>query len=222
VNVWAGMATLPERAGSRMMAIDSLLPQVDRVIVADGSERGDQAKFLACADAPGDTVFLGVDDDLIYPADYVQMILAGLDRYPGCIVSFHGWRMDNTGECYTENYRCLENVWDDAEVHVAGTGVCAFHLDTIRPLMDDFESVNADIWLAVRAQQLGIRRMVLSHRSYWLGYAQMPGTLRDLDGSETPLADSIYTHTRYKTGTPLDGSTGFEDATSRLHGMLYA
>lgn len=209
MRVWAGMATLSDRPEARMMAANSLIGQVDRLIIADGDERGDQAKFLACTDAPGDVVFIGADDDLIYPPDYVETLLEGLARYPDCIVSFHGWKLDRHGECYVENYRCLENVYDDVEVHVAGTGVCAFHLDTIRPVMADFESINADVWLAVRAEERGIRRVVLEHPSYWIGYTQMPGI------------NSVYAHTRHKTGTALDGSEGFARATGMLREMIY-
>lgn len=221
-QVWAGMATITGREQTRAMAIDSILPQVDRLVVANGDELSDRAKFLGCEDAPGDVIWVGVDDDLVYPPGYVDAIVDGLGRYPGSIVSFHGWKMDAAGECYVENYRCLENVWDDVEVHVAGTGVCAFHLDTIRPVMADFESVNADVWLAVRAEERRIPRVVLAHRSYWLGYSQLPGKVGVVDGVEAPLAESVYTHTRYKTGTSLDGSAGFALATAQLRELLYA
>ncbi len=220
-NVVAGMATIRGREELRAIAINSLVDQVDSLIVSNGDELGDQAKFLGCEHAPADTIWLAVDDDLIYPPDYVETILAGLDRYPGCIVSFHGWRMDNDGEPYAENFRCLERVTDDVEAHVIGTGVCAFQMDTIRPVMTDFESINADVWLAVRAQQRGIRRVVLAHPSYWLGYAQLPGVFGDIDGERTTLSESVYTHTRYATGTKFDGSHGFAAATGQLREMLY-
>lgn len=220
-QIWAGMATITGREETRAMAINSILSQVDRLVVANGDDRGDQAKFLGCEDAPEDIIWLGVDDDLIYPPDYVETIVAGLDRYPGSIVSFHGWKLDEDGECYVENYRCLENVWDDVPVHVAGTGVCAFRLDTIRPVMADFESVNADVWLALRAQERQIQRVVLAHKSYWLGYSQLPGKIGVVDGAEAPLAQSVYTHTRYKTGTALDGSAGFEKATTQLRTLIF-
>lgn len=207
-EVWAGMATLRDRAGLRAIAVTSLLPQVDRLIVADGETRGDQAKFLAVRDAPDDAIFLGVDDDLFYPPDYVENIVAGLERHPGCIVSFHGWTMNQAGE-RIDNYRCLEAVWDDVDVHVAGTGVCAFRIETIRPLMADFESVNADVWLALRAEERRIRRVVLSHPSFWLGYGQMP------------MARTVYTHTAYETGTPLDSSAGRNRAVALLADLLY-
>lgn len=217
-QVWAGMATITGREELRALAANSILSQVDRLVIANGDERGDQAKFLGCEHAPEDTIWIGIDDDLIYPPDYVESIVAGLDRYPCSIVSFHGWKMNAEGECYVENYRCLENVADDTQVHVAGTGVCAFHLATIRPVMADFESVNADVWLAVRAEERGIDRFVLAHPSYWIGYAQLPGKF---DLGSTPLAQSVYTHTRYKTGTSLDGSEGFERATAQLRTLIF-
>lgn len=218
-TVWAGMATLSDRHDMRGMAINSILPQVDRLIVADGDHRGDQAKFLGCEYAPAGTVFVAVDDDLIYPPDYIDALLAGLERHPGSIVSFHGWKMDEAGELYVENYRCLENVWEDVEVHVAGTGVCAFSLDTLRPTMDWFGSVNADVWLALKAQTLGIPRVVLAHRSYWLGYSQKPASAKNEAGEPVPL--SVYAHTRFQMGSALDGNAGMARALGRLRRLLY-
>jgi hypothetical protein len=46
------MATITGREELRAVAVNSLLPQVDRLIVANGDERGDQAKFLGCEHAP--------------------------------------------------------------------------------------------------------------------------------------------------------------------------
>ena len=200
-EIWAGLATLSERAGSRNMTIDSLLPQVDRLIVTLGDELGDQAKFAACPYAPG--VFLGVDDDLMYPPDYVNRILAGLERYPGCIVTFHGWTMDENGE-RVDNYRCLEKVAEDVDVHVAGTGVCAFHVDTIRPTLSDFESKNADVWLSLKAARMGVRRVVLAHPDRWFGYYEPMGSR------------TMWTESAYKTGSSLDASEGRDRAVAML------
>lgn len=216
-QVWAGMATLSDRNESRAMAVTSLLPQVDRLIVTNGDTLGDQAKFLGAAEAPD--VFIGVDDDLIYPADYVQTIVAGLNRHPGCVVSFHGWNMGPNGERYVDNYRCLENVWEDVPVHVAGTGVCAIDMATLRPSMDWFRSVNADVWLALAAEQRAVPRVVLAHRSYWLGYTQMPAV--DVNREGEPVPRSVYAHTRFRMGSGLDGNDGMARALNLLQRMVF-
>jgi len=204
-EVWAGLATLSERAGSRAMSIDSLLPQVDRLIVTLGDTLGDQAKFAACPVAPG--VFLGVDDDLVYPPDYVATILAGLERHPGCIVSFHGWTMDAEGE-RVDNYRCLAKVEDDVQVHVAGTGVCAFHVDTIRPTPADFETNSADIWLALKAARMSVPRVVLAHPARWFGYYEPLGSR------------TIWTESAHQTGSSLDASASRDKAIATLAAIV--
>jgi len=198
--VWAGMATLAERAGSRAMAIDSLLPQVDRLIVTSGDDAGDAVKFAAAGDAPD--VFLGVDDDLIYPDGYVERLLAGLDAYPGAIVSFHGYTLDRDGHI-AGHYPCTGPVEEDAEVHVVGSGVCAFHADTIRPALPDFRSRNAaDIWLALLAEHQHVPRIVLAHDRHWFGYVEWPKT--------------VWAESAAETGSALDGSQGRREGIQEL------
>jgi hypothetical protein len=184
------MATLKERAGSRHMAADSLIGQVDHLVITPGDGCGDQAKFAACQYVPDDAVFLGVDDDLIYPPDYVEVTLRWLDEYPDAILSYHGWVADQDGK-HAENYRCMEFLGGEAHVDVVGTGVCAFRLSTIRPHRDDFKLPNqADLWLALRAEREGIRRIVLPHPERWLGFTEWPHT--------------IWHDTAYDMGGPLD------------------
>jgi hypothetical protein len=199
------MATLPERAGSRNMAIDSLIGQVDRLIVSPG-DAGDQMKFAACADAPD--VFIGVDDDLIYPPDYVSRILRWLSEYPECLLSFHGWVADDSGK-HAQNYRCMEDLAQPVEVDVVGTGVCAFHVSTIRPLLEDFPHPNqADLWLALKAERLGVTRIVMPHPERWLGYTEWPHT--------------IWHDTAYTVGGRLDAGESRRAALLELVPLLNA
>lgn len=187
-TVWAGMATLPERAGSRAMAVESLIGQVDRLIITPGGA-GDQEKFAACADAPD--VFLGVDDDLIYPPDYVQNILRWLHDYPDSIVSYHGWVAGHGGE-HVENFRCMEAVNSVIPVDVVGTGVCAFRVETIRPRPDDFKGPNqADLWLAIKAQRENVPRVVLPHPERWFGYTEWPHTIWHDTAYNIPGPDAL-------------------------------
>jgi hypothetical protein len=72
----------------------------------------------------------------------------------------------------------------------------------------------------VRAQERGSRGSFL--RTVRTGSAtQLPGKFGDIDGKRTTLAESVYTHTRYRTGTKLDGSAGFKTATSQLRTLLF-
>jgi len=201
-EVWAGMATLLERAGSRTMAVESLLPQVDRLVVARGDERGVEAKYDACQVMPDDAIFLGVDDDLVYPPDYVESTLRWLNEFPGCIVSYHGFTINEDGD-RAANYRCLDALAEPVDVHVVGSGVCAFRISTIRPLPEHFPVRNgADPWLALLAQQRGVRRVVVPHPDRWFGYTEWRRTM--------------WTETSQQTGSGLDGSAAMREACARL------
>lgn len=199
-EVWASMATLRERAGARAMAVESLLPQVDRLVIALGDVTGDQIKFAACEQAPG--YFFCVDDDLVYPDDYVERTIEGLQEHPGCIVGYHGWTIDDEGD-YIDLYRCLDQVDEAAEVDLLGTGVCAFHVDTIRPLLSDFPEPNvAQFWFAVLAARAGVPRVVLPHPDRWFGYVEHRRTM--------------WTETARETGSFLDYSVSKRAALTEL------
>jgi hypothetical protein len=174
-EIWAGMATLPERAGARAMAIESLLPQVDHLHVAFGHEAGLAIKLTVCEHASG--VYLGVDDDLVYPPDYVQALLAGLERHPRSVVGFHGYRVDVHGR-RSENYRCLDAVGEDVQVDVLGSGVIAFRLDELRVTPADVpDPQGAEFWISILAEQAGLARWVLAHPARWFTYTEHERTM---------------------------------------------
>ena len=166
-QVWATMATIPERAGARAMAIESLLPQVDRLIVTFGHEKGDQVKFDCCQEAR-DVFILGVDDDLVYPPDYVARTVEGLQEYGfGAVVGWHGFTINRDGG-REDTYRCLGEVEERVNVDVIGTGVVGFHSDVLQLVPADFPTRNAAMfWVALKAARRGLPLIVLPHGERW-------------------------------------------------------
>lgn len=165
-EVWATMATIPERAASRAMAIESLLPQVDRLIITFCHETGDQGKFDCCAQAD-DVYILGVDDDLVYPPDYVAATVNQLEQDRDRIVGWHGFTLNEDGSRHT-TYPCLGEVDDPTAVDVIGTGVIGFHASVLPLEPADFPTRNAAMfWVAVKAAKLGLPLVVLPHSGRW-------------------------------------------------------
>ena len=111
-QIVAGMATVAGNEAALFKAVNSLLPQVDRidlyanafdqlpallqghpklrcVIDRDGARYGDAGKFWGLQDCV-DTVYLSCDDDIEYPSDYVHRMVEVLARHGGaCAVSVH-------------------------------------------------------------------------------------------------------------------------------------
>lgn len=193
-RIVATMATMPGREESLKLVIASIIDQVDELrIYANNMIRpvtqhrklkwlfshehagdiGDAGKFYAIDDITG--YHFTIDDDLIYPKDYVFTMISAIERYERrCVVSQHGRTFPSgairsyyKGAC--NRYACLGNVSRDVFAHVVGTGVLAYHTDTIRIPFEIFEASNmADIWFSRFCQQQKIPRVILKHQSGWI------------------------------------------------------
>lgn len=119
MKVTVNMATFPPRKGGLKARLDELAPQCDilRVYLNCYSEwprevplyenieyvlgddirapqMGSQGK-LAFIDPTRREYYLTVDDDIFYPADYVERIVAGCERYRNkAVVGYHGCRFN--------------------------------------------------------------------------------------------------------------------------------
>lgn len=186
------MASFKAREAALGQMVQSILPQVDRlhvylndydglpsilrhdkIAVASLGDLGDTGKFFYVehyVDYDDDIVWFTCDDDLLYPADYVDRMLKKLK--PGEVVSCHGSILRQPADTYRNSrttYACLRRVKHDVRVHVVGTGVTAFHSSTIAPMVTDFPVKNmADIWFAKLLQERQIRATVIAHEAGWL------------------------------------------------------
>lgn len=199
-RVTASMATMPGRESSLMSVVESIIHQVDELrIYANNLTRknihlhhkkvkwfyskdhlgdlGDVGKFYQCEDISG--YHFTIDDDLIYPSDYVYTMIEAIERYGRkCVISAHG-RIFPTGPVRSyykgamQQFSCLRNVSQDVYAHVVGTGVLAYHTDTLKVPFGIFEASNmADIWFSRHCQQKGIPRMIIKHQGGWIKDSQ--------------------------------------------------
>jgi hypothetical protein len=189
------IASIPDREESLRLTVNSLRSQVNNILVGlngydhipdflnngeyvclDNS-RGDAAKFYDVEYLNG-YVFT-CDDDLVYPAGYVNYMKRKVDEYK-CIVTLHGKHfLPNFSEFWhCAVYPCLKELVTDVQVHVGGTGVMAFHTDYVKVKYSDFELPNmADIWMAKVAHEQGVRIMCIAHPEHYLKYIKPKTTL---------------------------------------------
>jgi len=132
------------------------------------------------------------DDDVLYPPNFVEKLIAGVRRYDHkVVVGFHGAVLTEPfvryyGSRHTHHFS--NRVSSDTPVHIiAGAGGIAYHTSTIRVHRDDFKHPNmGDIWFALLAQQQRVPCICLAHGKGWL-----------VDGTPSP-GDSIYAHSKTK------------------------
>lgn len=190
----AGMATYKGREKCRVDAYKSIIRQVDElhIYVNDDSpihesilndkkvtvhrhplgDIGDRGKFYL---PKKNAHYFTLDDDLIYPHDYVMKTLRGIRKHRR-VVSWHGRTLNkDAGRYYNgghQKYRCLGYVKNDVEVEFPGTGVMAWCSDDFTFDIKDFESSNmADVWAGIKLINANNKAVVLAHKNGWIHHS---------------------------------------------------
>lgn len=170
--ITASMAYLPERV--TLDVPNSIRRQVSRFTQFRGdNELGDANKFRGVVNAEG--YCFTVDDDLIYPEGYVDYMIEKIEKYDrNAVITLHGKIIINQpiSSFYGNDFlklRCLQEVRKDIPVHIPGTGVMAWHSDTIQFSMNDFPEPNmADIWAGIKCEKENVKRICVQHEKGWL------------------------------------------------------
>ncbi len=199
-KVTAYMATFPTRELIIAQAVESLLPQVDKLVIwvndemelpqicyhekvelywgkdVLGFDIGCAGKFAFAFEWDG--YIFTVDDDIIYPSDYVERSIAKIEEYERkCVLSWHGRQTSlpitvyRSAKDMIKNCSFQQNVEEDTECHIIGTGVMFFHASTIVPKYDFMEMRHtnvSDIHFAQSMDMRGIKTIVAAHDRGWL------------------------------------------------------
>lgn len=218
-KITATVASMPSRVKSLEQTVNSILPQVDELWVylndyktvpaflvnpkilvfrsqTEAGDLGDTGKFYNCDKIQG--YHLTIDDDLIYPPDYVKTMLHNIElNERKHIITIHG-RVFGTlpVQSYYKNfktaYSCLKRQKTDAFVNVGGTGVMAYHTDTLKVQLSDFKAINmADIWVGILANRQNIKILAIAHKANWVKEGNY--------NREMTICNFCYNNDKYQT-----------------------
>lgn len=192
-KIIAGMATIPERWKLLGDVVESLIHQVDRLHVASTTDiaaygiehsrvkwekpvgwTDDSRKFLPFLDQTDeDAIYMTVDDDIIYPENYVKVMLEWLHKYDGAAVCVHGsWLSEVPTESYYDRklgVHFSHEVQSPVQVMFPGTGTFAWRSGDIRLEQDMFRCRNlADVNMGVVLQRQRVPCVAIPRRRAWL------------------------------------------------------
>lgn len=187
-----GIASLPDRVNCLKDTVNSLLPQVDKIIIGLNNytevpsflnnpkiethllnnKLGDAAKFYKIDDYK-DVYYLSCDDDLIYPSNYVDFLIKKCEELKSP-VGLHGAIMKHPViSMYSSRtvFHCLGDVSSDTVVDYLGTGALCFDTSKVKVKISDFKSANmADIWFGDFMKKNKIKPYVIKHEKTFLTY----------------------------------------------------
>ena len=212
--VIAGMATISNREDSMIDAALSIVNQVDHLHIylndykdipdvktdritfhnAPVGDLGDSGKFYG-KQYPHESYF-SIDDDLIYPSDYVEVTLNHLKVYP--IISYHGRVMKPAliqtyyGNGLQQSYHMGSNIDNFYPVHIGGTGVMAQRKNNFSYL-DCKEPNMSDIWFGLYAQYNKMPIVVAPHSKEWIQLTDKINHSKDTICAQYRRNDKIQT-----------------------------
>ena len=149
------MATMPGREKQLARAVASLINQVDKIRVVCNNmsqppeclghpkiepivglpDMTDNGKFYALDNLKGREYYFTVDDDIIYPRDYVARTIRNIQKYHS-IITYHGRRLRAPGVEYYKGhdfFHCAHGNDIAQFIDVCGTGVTAFDTAMFKP-----------------------------------------------------------------------------------------
>lgn len=194
VNI--GMAVIPSRLSNLKKSIPILAQQADAVYVHINNYNNEDISFLSniqkvkvtvSTENYGDAMkfkmidsctpgyYFSVDDDILYPIDYVAKMRALLQLHSNNIIAcVHGSTFDphlpvagfiNRRKMY--DFR--EELKINTKVIMGGTGTVAFHTDRVQVKLADFKKPNmADIWLMCYAAVIEYGIIAINRKQNWL------------------------------------------------------
>lgn len=189
-QITISMASMPERTAGMLRVLETLLPYCDnfdlclnaypgdmthplfddpKVCVSMMSRAGDlgaRGKFQLCHRTPG--YHITVDDDLVYPQDYVTTLIRGLEKYKRrAVVGLQGSFIVQGDASLISMYH-QNALSQDTPVHMLGTGTMAYHTDAFNVDMRALKPGKVDDQVAAMAQQAHVPMICLAHDAQWL------------------------------------------------------
>lgn len=187
-KIYVGMASIPERKDGMARVVRTLIPQCDELCVClnDYPESfsipefdrpdvraiycrnlGPAGKFYGFSGKDG--YLFTIDDDIIYPDDYICRMKAAIDRYKkNAIIGLHGSIITRPTNHKRKLLHFKRGLLQDIPVHILGTGIFGYHSSTITIDWRKFSPGKIDEQVAVIAQEKNISMLCLAHPADWV------------------------------------------------------
>jgi len=183
MEVVIAIATMEGREEFLANTIRSLAPQCDQLRIYKNHHRDidytDNAKFFFLQEYDRSVYYLTCDDDIIYPADYVQKMIQGIETHGG-IVTLHGRILRYKGLSYYrgrhKTFHCAKWVNRTQRIHVGGSGVMGWRTDQFNPvdLYKHEHQKMSDLIVSLEAAKKGVPITVLEHPKNYVTVQPVP------------------------------------------------
>lgn len=224
--VVASICSIPEREHLLKKTLASIAPQVDQINIyldrydsapefvkdchtdvkiylhSDYPELRDNGKFIALAGIAKQCYYFTIDDDIIYPPDYVERLILSIEKYSRqVVVGLHGVLLPEHPAGYYTSYRKVYSFNRELEVDTLvnnlGTGTVAFHTSLLRGLNVSYfkKPGMADLYFSVFCKNRYIPMVAIARPDEWLKELPSPNTslyheFKDTDNEQSKFVQA--------------------------------
>ena len=170
-------------------------------LINTDNSKGDAFKFLKLETSNG--YFLTIDDDIIYPTNYVDFMISKCkENNNKKIITLHGrnfsrFPISSYYNSTSEVFHFSKEVKKDTIVQFGGTGVMCFHTSLLKKSINDFLYPNmADVWIGKFAKENKIDIICAAHNSEFLTYTPQKTTIYNSelnnDTIQTKIVNTMF------------------------------
>jgi glycosyltransferase involved in cell wall biosynthesis len=215
--------------------ISVIHPKVHVVRSQDAPGLRDNGKFLPLLSLAQPCYFFTADDDIEYPPDYVNAMLAKLEHYGGqAVVGVHGVLVPDQAEGYFSSWRRVflfsKGLAKDQLVNNLGTGTVAFDTSCL-PGLDYRKFAHAgmaDLYLSVFCKRQGVPMVAVARPDDWLKEqpSGSPTLYTEFSQNDANQSHLIRTHGPWgyesiaQTLAALAGKPGADEAVVKLQALM--
>jgi hypothetical protein len=193
-SIIGGVASFPKRVRIFEKTVNSILPQLDHlyVFLNNYDEIPDYLKIpkitvfrsqdfedlsangkIFYLDKLKSCYFFSLDDDILYPKNYVTTMLESLKKYKNKVaVTVHGSILPEKVNWYFERYDLFpfqHKLETDKFVNLIGSGTFAFHTDTLKTTFENFyPDVMVDLNFSILARRQKVPLVCIARSKRWL------------------------------------------------------
>lgn len=191
----AVMATIPSRLSIVRKVVDTICPQVDlfhivfndylavpewikdysKVIPYLNTEKEYKATAVWKVKdiLPLDSYIHIIDDDIVYPVNYITKVREKLDKYDKkAVITVHGYDIKEPFKSYindTTYYFFMNNLLEDRRVHIAGVGTTSFHSSLFNFCVKDVaKHMSRDLGFAIQMAKKNVSIVCIERKKLWL------------------------------------------------------
>lgn len=150
-----------------------ILYNYDNIEIHHFNNVGSEYKFVHYNSVGCDDYYFTVDDDILYPDDYVDRHIDVMESYESAITCVHGSILNlNVNKNYN-NYRKIflfaQKLDEHTQVHICGSGTTCIKGSVLNFSMDDFDTKNMDdYYISSFAKEQNVGIVCMKRERNWM------------------------------------------------------